>query len=99
MLNKIWSKINENHFSGLFLVVAAILGYSVESMTSAFFQISAVKIFNVGLLLGAFFALIKVMRGTKRDLLKEIFDENSTAAAIFLTGILVALAISVTVNS
>ena len=90
-------KLNEKHFnSTILLITTIVISYllfvgnvdknSIIGMLGAIF-------FNVSLLLGVGFGLQHFQLGTKRNIQKEIFDDNNIAAAIYQIGIWISLAI------
>lgn len=87
--------MNEKAFNiGLAVLVSAVIAFLVVSgsidKSSVVGMFGAIG-FNVVLLLTTGFGLQYFQLGTGRDLQKEIYDENNTAAAIYQAGIWVAL--------
>lgn len=99
MFEKLKSYLNENFFAVLMLGLAGTLGYFASQLTKDNLQITAVKVINAALLLGISAGFIKLLRGTKYDVIKEIFEQNNIAAAIFTVGFVNAISIAITVVS
>lgn len=91
--------LNENFFALFVTGAAATLGYFASQLTQDNIQITAIKVINAALLLLLSAGFIKLLRGTKYDVVKEIFEQNNIAAAIFTAGFVNALAIAITVVS
>jgi hypothetical protein len=96
MLKKLLTKINHNSFSILYLVCAIILSYLFVSTPEAFAnlrEIIALSLTKIGILYVSSFLLIKFLYKYEFDILREIFEENNIAAAIFVLGIMLSIAI------
>lgn len=90
---------NENLFAVLSIATAAVLAFFAGQITHDNLQIVAVKGINVAILLGTSLGFMNALRGTKYDVVSEIFDQNNIAAAIFTVGFVMAIAMSLTVVS
>lgn len=90
--------MNQNHFAVVLVVLACVLGFFAESFGVAL-QVTSVKFINVAMLLGTSSALVYFTRGTKYDVLKEIFDEHNIAAALWLGLLTLAISLACTVVS
>lgn len=90
---------NENFFAVFVTGAAATLGYFASQLTQDNLQITSVKVINAALLLLLAAGFIKLLRGTKYDVVKEIFEQKNIAAAIFTVGFVHAFAIAITVVS
>lgn len=91
--------LNENLFAVGTVALATVLAFFAGQATIDNLQIVAVKGINAGLLLGLSAGFLKVLRGTKYDVIAEIFDQHNVAAAIFTVGYVIALALALTVTS
>lgn len=91
--------LNENLFAVSAVVVAAVSAFFAGQATIDNLQIVAVKGINVAMLLGLSAGFLKLLRGTKYDVIAEIFDQHNVAAAIFTVGHVIALALALTVIS
>lgn len=91
--------INENFFAVFITGIATTLGYFASQLTQDNLQVTAVKAINVALLLLLSAGFIKLLRGTRYDVVNEIFEQNNIAAAIFTVGFVNAFAIALTVVS
>jgi len=90
---------NENAFTVLAVAVAAVLAFYAGQFTKDNLQIIAVKGINVAILLGTSLGFMKALKGTKYDVVSEIFDQGNVAASIFTVGFVVAIALALTVVS
>ena len=90
---------NERHFNWgfLFLTIAflAYLVYEGRVDLDTIITMGTGIIFNVSILLLIAFGLQRFQLGSRRNVQKEIFDDNNIAAAIYQVGIWIALAIVV----
>ena len=96
MLSKLFAKINHNAFSVLYLVCAIVLSYLFISTPEAFAnlrEIIALSLTKIGILYVSTFLLIKFLYKYDFDILKEIFEENNIAAAVFVFGIMISIAV------
>lgn len=91
--------LNENTLAVIMVIVSLFLGFNLNSFSHEFLQINSTKVINLSLLLGSFFALVKLLRGIDCDVVKEIFEEKNTAAAILVGLLAVALSLAITVVS
>ena len=92
--------MNHNHFAFVFALVAIGISYLATGfIVNPALEIVSIKMTNAALLLTTFFGLLKFLKGTSYDVLKEVFEEHNSSAAILLSGLLLALAIAITVNS
>jgi len=55
-------------------------------------EIVTLRLMQLAVLLVAFFATVFCLRGTKYDVLSEVFDQGNVAAAIVVAALLLALA-------
>ena len=91
--------LNENIFAVGTVGVSALLAFFAGQATVDNLQIVAVKGINAALLLGLSAGFLKLLRGTKYDVVDEIFDQHNVAAAIFAIGYVLAIALAITVTS
>lgn len=91
--------MNHNYFAGILTVLAVALAFFAQQLTGQNLEILAIKLVNVALLTGTSLAFIKFTKGTKFDVLKEIFEEHNISAAIYIGLFVLALALAITVNS
>jgi hypothetical protein len=92
-------ELNQNHFLGIIIVIAIGLCYFAQQLSGSSLQIITTKVINATLLCVFSLAFIKFTRGTKNDIIEEIFKENSVAAALYVGMFVIAFAIAITVNS
>lgn len=55
-------------------------------------EIVTLRLMQLAVLLVAFFATVYCLRGTKYDVLQEVFERDNMAAAIFVSALLLAMA-------
>lgn len=83
-------KIDHNTFTGLFCLLAiTITGFVLGSgvgLTAA--ELLSTKLFNAAIPLSLTLCFIYFLRGTKFDVLEEIFERQNISCAIFLYGIM-----------
>lgn len=94
MLGKIKMSANEHVFSTIFLVLTAGLTWFsiVNDMQSM--QVIALMLLRVSLFLSIGSVFVKFLNGFGFDMNKEIFVDNNPAAAIFIAGFWIGLAIA-----
>jgi hypothetical protein len=90
---------DEKYLVIITIIIAGVLGYFAQVLSGSNLQIVTTKFINLTLLVIASFAIIKFTRGTKYDVLREIFVEGNIAAAVYLGMFILACSISITVNS
>lgn len=56
-------------------------------------EILTLRLMYIAMLLAGAFGTLFVLRGTKYDVLREIFDENNTAAAVVVAAIFISMAL------
>lgn len=91
--------MNQNHFAGIVVFLAGVLGYFAQQLTGENLQIVAVKAINASLFTSVSLAFIHFTRGTKYDVLREIFDEGNVAGALYIGLFMLGLSICLTVVS
>ena len=86
----------ETIYTIMLVVLSAVGGYVLApGRELALVDMVLVKAVSVAVFLVFTFSLLYVLKGTRYDALKEIFDDDRGAAAIFTGLLLVALALVV----
>lgn len=86
----------ETIYTIIIVLLAAIGGYFLApGRELALTDIVLVKVVSLSVFLASAFGTIFALKGTRYDVLREIFDENKNAGAIFTGLFLVALALVV----
>ena len=75
------------------LIVISVLAVflMVPGSTLAAAEIVTLRLMQLAVLLIAFFATVYCLRGTKYDVLEEIFERENVAAALVISALLIAL--------
>ena len=92
-------KLNENILTISVVCASVILAFLAGQATQDSLQILSVKVTNAALLMGLSALFLKLLKGTKYDVVNEIFEQHNIAAAIFAIGYVGSLALAITVNS
>lgn len=86
------SKANENHFGLLFLILTIVVAWIfAPGRELVLMDIIVLKMVYVAILLSVMIGFLFFLRGTRYDVMKEIFEENNSGAAVFVIGVLIAL--------
>jgi hypothetical protein len=85
--------MNEKIFSLLLCLLAVIAILFLPGAPLAAAEIMTLKLMYAALLLVLVFGLVHVFRGTKWDFYKEIIYQHNVAGAIFLSAIIIGLAV------
>jgi hypothetical protein len=91
--------MNHNYFAVALVFLAGVLGYFSQQLTGQNLQIMAVKTINASLLTSISLAFVYFTRGTRYDVIKEIFDEKNIAGALYIGLFMLALSVCLTVVS
>lgn len=89
-------KINHYHFSIIYIVFASILSYLVINSNEALSnlkEIVVLSLLKIGIFYVSAFFLIKPLYRFDFDILKEVFEKKNNAAAIFLAGVMLSIAL------
>lgn len=90
-LNKF--KANEKHYSFLWVIVAILIGiFLAPNLQLNLSEIMVLKIEKLALFFMTTTGLLYFLKGTNTDIVKEIFDQENTAAAILVVGLVIAVA-------
>lgn len=84
---------NEKHFVTLLVGIIIAVSFLFAPADIGLRELVLVKMTYVALLFGTVFGFLHFLRGTKTDVVKEIFAEKNTAAALFVVGLIIALAL------
>ena len=84
---------NEKFFAFLTVAVVILLSFLFAPADIGLRELVLVKMTYVALLFGTVFGLLHFLRGTKTDVIKEIFEEKNSAAALFVVGMIIALSL------
>ena len=86
-------KIAEFYLMMTFALVAILaVFFLVPSGALAAAEIVTLRLMQLAVLLVTFFVTVFCLRGTKYDVLQEVFEKDNMAAAIFVSALLLAMA-------
>ena len=88
-------RLNEHAFNLLVLIVGIVSTYLTVGGEHERLQIIAILFLKIGIYLNLGSLFVEFLNGLGRDMKKEIFDEHNVAAAIFIAGFWIGLAISI----
>lgn len=86
-------KLNEKHFSLIYIGLAIALGYAAMVLPISPLRIVSSSANSVALYIGTLVSFMYYLYSTGRDPIKEIFDDHNTALAQFLGLFAIGLAI------
>ena len=78
--------------AGFVIITLLALFVLVPGGNLAAAEIVTLRLLQLAVLLAAFFATVFCLRGTKYDVLAEVFDQGNIAAALVVAALLLALA-------
>ena len=84
---------NEKHFAGFLVAIIIATSFLFAPADIGLRELVLVKMTYVAMLLGTVFGFLHFLRGTRTDVIKEIFEEENGAAAVFVVGLIIALAL------
>lgn len=79
----------------LALAVSALAGAALYFIpgSSAAAEILTLKVMYLATMLAGVFATLYALKGTKFDVLEEVFDENNTSAGIVVGSVFISIAL------
>lgn len=94
-LKSLWGKVGEKWLTVVAVIATYVVAKVMGSPDLQLADILIIKVAFVTTLLAATVTLLYFLRGTDYDVLREIFDEANTSAAIFVAGIMLAIALAI----
>lgn len=85
--------MNEKLFTLILIALACVAVFFLPGAPLAAAEIITLKLMYVALLLAVVFLVIHVFRGTRYDFWQEIITQHNIAGAIFLSAIIVSVAL------
>jgi len=95
-MKKMLRHLNENAFVLLFVFgLAGLVLIGPVSPDLYLIDLLVIKMLKVAIFLVTTFGLVYFLRDTQYDVMREIFDEHNTSAAVLVVGLLLAIGVAV----